>query len=118
MGCGNGGLVPRNSIHFQVNRTAYKRWLKTQTAHTWSAGRVEFTDSLMEKPNPILSRHLRGSSRPGRYFVIGTAIFGSELFKTAFCTYTRGERMSLLSPMASQAIPYMTYVRIVKGIFG
>src|SRR5580700_1744819 len=87
-GCGNGNLVLLNSIRWPANRTAYKLSVKILTAHSWSDGGAESTDSSREKPSPIPFIALP-SLGPTECSAIEMAVCGLELGTGAFCTCTR-----------------------------
>src|SRR5687767_12582559 len=63
MGCGDGNLDHQNFFLFQASLMESGLLMKTPTAHCWSAGRAEYTDSLKVEPRLINSQSVRRSMR-------------------------------------------------------
>src|ERR1041384_4983602 len=86
---GVGNLDHQNSIRSQENLTAFSVLVKTTTAHSSSAGTVEFTVSSTAKRRRIQSPEERARSGREGCFAIGTVVCGSELTTKGLYTYTR-----------------------------
>src|ERR1700733_908274 len=115
--CGDGNLAIQDSIRCLVSRMAYKRSLKILTAHSWSDGAGESTDSSTEKPSRISFVALP-SSETTECSAIEMAICGSELRAGVLCMCTGEGQMYSRSRTDSQAKTFTVSLRIVKTIFG
>src|SRR5580658_2449983 len=118
MGCGGGNRVLLNSIRCRVSSTVYKPFVKTLMVHFWSGGRAESTGSLTEKPSRIHSPALWVGSAPVEYSAIKMAVCGSEQQTGGLCTYIKEGPMYFWKPMGFLAMTLVTFLRIVKALFG
>src|SRR6185503_17391478 len=116
--CGAGSLALPNSILCPASRTVSMLWVKTLTAHSWSAGKAESTDSLTEQPRPIHCLIPSTSSWPEGCYAIAMAGCGSGLLAGGLCMYTRGEPMCLHRLMVSQPRLFTVSLRIGKAVSG